>query len=103
MQNAHIASCRGTDFEFDPNCGTYLEAAFDVLGRPGPFKVCRIVMLRLPFGLFGPFFCVPLGPGRVQSHKRPGIGALGLQIYSLHPRMQGDAVRFRVQGLGFGV
>lgn len=26
MQNAHIASCRGTDFEYDPNCGTYLEA-----------------------------------------------------------------------------
>ena len=25
MQNAHIASCRGTDFEYDPNCGTYLE------------------------------------------------------------------------------
>ena len=26
MQNAHIASCCGTDFEYDPNCGTYLEA-----------------------------------------------------------------------------
>eukprot|EP00439_Symbiodinium_sp_Y106_P006866 s6_g1.t1 len=27
MQNAHVASCRGTEYEFDPNCGTYLEVA----------------------------------------------------------------------------
>jgi len=25
LQNAHVASCRGTEFENDPNCGTFLE------------------------------------------------------------------------------
>ena len=33
MQNAHIASCRGTDFEYDPNCGTYLEAGHQQFER----------------------------------------------------------------------
>lgn len=36
MQNAHIASCRGTEFEYDPNCGTYLEA--HIAERPLRFR-----------------------------------------------------------------
>ncbi len=40
MQNAHIASCRGTDFEYDPNCGTYLE-----VHRPGTKEVLSDVRI----------------------------------------------------------
>ncbi|CAK8986818.1 unnamed protein product [Durusdinium trenchii] len=40
MQNAHIASCRGTEFEYDPNCGTYLE-----VHRPGQKAVLSDVRI----------------------------------------------------------
>ncbi|CAJ1330786.1 unnamed protein product [Effrenium voratum] len=40
MQNAHIASCRGTAFEYDPNCGTYLE-----VHRPGQKEVLADVRI----------------------------------------------------------
>mmetsp|Transcript_154 Transcript_154/g.367 ORF Transcript_154/g.367 Transcript_154/m.367 type:complete len:216 (-) Transcript_154:103-750(-) len=48
MQNAHIASCRGTPFEYDPNCGTYLE-----VHRPGQKQVLadvRIDSISFPSG-----------------------------------------------------
>eukprot|EP00933_Yihiella_yeosuensis_P067290 TRINITY_DN72045_c0_g1_i1.p1 TRINITY_DN72045_c0_g1~~TRINITY_DN72045_c0_g1_i1.p1 ORF type:complete len:223 (-),score=24.23 TRINITY_DN72045_c0_g1_i1:123-791(-) len=40
MQNAHIVSCRGTIYENDPNCGTYLE-----VHRPGDKRVLADVRI----------------------------------------------------------
>eukprot|EP00931_Biecheleriopsis_adriatica_P007464 TRINITY_DN108744_c0_g1_i1.p1 TRINITY_DN108744_c0_g1~~TRINITY_DN108744_c0_g1_i1.p1 ORF type:complete len:236 (-),score=20.38 TRINITY_DN108744_c0_g1_i1:51-758(-) len=45
LQNAHIASCRGTEFEYDPNCGTFLE-----VHRPGQRPVLADVQIDyVPF------------------------------------------------------
>lgn len=48
LQNAHVATCRGTLFETDPNCGTYLE-----IHRPGRLEVyadIQIDDISLPNG-----------------------------------------------------
>jgi len=40
FQNAHITSCRGTVFDGDPNCGTYIE-----IHRPGDVRVIADVSI----------------------------------------------------------
>eukprot|EP00930_Biecheleria_cincta_P005544 TRINITY_DN106475_c0_g1_i1.p1 TRINITY_DN106475_c0_g1~~TRINITY_DN106475_c0_g1_i1.p1 ORF type:complete len:261 (+),score=20.44 TRINITY_DN106475_c0_g1_i1:39-785(+) len=48
LQNAHVAGCRRTIFETDPNCGTYLE-----IHRPGRLEVyadIQIDDIGLPIG-----------------------------------------------------
>lgn len=64
FQNAHIVSCRGTVFEQDPNCGTYIEVhrkegdrdrvladvRIDATPMPNGYQTQRIATYRLCLG-----------------------------------------------------
>jgi len=64
FQNAHIVSCRGTLFEQDPNCGTYIEVhrkegnvkevladvRIDATPLPDGYQTTRLATLRLCLG-----------------------------------------------------
>eukprot|EP00443_Scrippsiella_acuminata_P087116 CAMPEP_0115561070 /NCGR_PEP_ID=MMETSP0271-20121206/100795_1 /TAXON_ID=71861 /ORGANISM="Scrippsiella trochoidea, Strain CCMP3099" /LENGTH=172 /DNA_ID=CAMNT_0002995167 /DNA_START=70 /DNA_END=584 /DNA_ORIENTATION=- len=62
FQNAHIANCRGTPFEDDPNCGTFIEihrpsdkriladAGIDHVDFPSGYSTTRLATHRLCVG-----------------------------------------------------
>jgi len=64
FQNAHIVSCRGTLFEQDPNCGTYIEVhrkegdvnrvlsdvRIDATALPSGYQTTRVATFRLCLG-----------------------------------------------------